>query len=441
MKLPVPPPPLRDLLARGLSSESDAFERELRKGPAPEGRYRHWDTLRRIGPPDGLSAEDVWVARKVARLSLYRFLPLEDRDGEPFRFALVDPVLERLHRIDREAAGRISLPERTASEGERDRYVMRSLMEEAITSSQLEGASTTRRVAKEMLRSGRGPRNKSEQMILNHFRAMEFIRARTEEPMTPALVERIHQIVTQDTLEAESPYRTPGDGIAVYDEGDQLLHAPPHADEIEDRLEKMCAFANEAETGVFLHPALKSIVLHFWLAHDHPFVDGNGRTARALFYWSMLREGFWLAEFLSISAVIKRAPTRYAKSFLYTETDENDLTYFILAQLRVIEQAIEELDRHLAKKSGEVKAAQALLAPGADLNHRQLALLSHAIRHADASYTIESHRQSHGVAYATARADLLGLADRELLLQGRTGRKLVFTVPTDITARLKETEP
>ena len=237
MRLPTPPPPRDDVFSAFFqkrlepSSEAGAaFRREIEKGPAPGGKYRHWDSLRYAPPPGGLSAEDVWAARKMTRSALYRPLPLVDKRGEPFRYALVDPVLERLHRIDRDAAGRVALSERTATEGERDRYLMRSLREEAISSSQLEGASTTRRVAKEMLRTGRAPRTRSEQMILNNFRAMESIRSRVDQPLTPDVVADLHRTVTEGTLDEGGPFRRPGDGIAVYDDRDNtLLHAPPPA--------------------------------------------------------------------------------------------------------------------------------------------------------------------------------------------------------------------
>jgi Fic family protein len=312
------------------------------------------------------------------------------------------------------------------------------LIEEAITSSQLEGAVTTRQVAKEMIRTGRTPRDRSEQMVLNNYRAMQHIRERLDEVLTPELVTELHGIVTEQTLEADGgPFREPGDGVGVYDDQDQLLHRPPPADQVEERLERMCRFVNEAETGVFLHPVVKAVILHFWLAYDHPFKDGNGRTARALFYWLMLKEGFWLAEYLSISRILKRAPARYAKSFLYTETDENDLTYFILAQLRVIEQAIADLKTYLERKVQEVAETKAILKPSTGLNHRQIALLGHATRHPGMAYTFASHGTSHDVAYATARADLLDLAGKDLLEQQKRGKKFVFIAPADLANRLR----
>jgi Fic family protein len=199
----------------------------------------------------------------------------------------------------------------------------------------------------------------------------------------------------------------------------------------------MCDFANQAKTGVFLHPVVKAIVLHFWLAYDHPFIDGNGRTARALFYWSMLSQDYWLIEYVSISSILRKAPAKYGRSFLYTETDENDITYFIDAQLHVIGRAITELHNYLARKMNEVRKTEQLLRSSVQLNHRQLALLSHALRHPGTRYSIESHRRSHDITYQTARSDLLDLADKDVLIKSRSGKAYQFTPVHDLYECLK----
>ena len=437
MKIPQRPPNWLEVI-RSLPPD-DFVEAVSLQDPTPEGKYRHWDTLRHLRPPKGQTPERWWAFIKLARRSLYRDIALTDRGGTPFHYALVDPVLERLHRIDRDASGHIALPEQVTNPETRDRYIVNSLIEEAITSSQLEGAATTRQVAKEMIRSGRRPRDRGEQMIFNNFRAMQRLHERLDEPLIPGFVRELHRTVTEGTMDEGQPaLREEGDGIGVYSDTGLLLHRPPHAAEIEERFEKMCTFANEAETGAFLHPVLKAVILHFWLAYDHPFTDGNGRTARALFYWSMLRDGFWLAEYLSISRILKRAPARYARSFLYTETDDNDLTYFILAQLRVIEQAIEALKQYLRRKAQEMKETKAMLRPSASLNHRQVALLSHALRHVGHAYTVESHQSSHAIAYATARKDLLDLEAKGLLKKEKRSKKFVFHAPPDLADQLRE---
>lgn len=197
----------------------------------------------------------------------------------------------------------------------------------------------------------------------------------------------------------------------------------------------MCDFANDSRS--FVYPVVRAIILHFWLGYDHPFVDGNGRTARALFYWSMLSQGYWLCECLSISSILKKAPAQYARAFLYTETDENDLTYFILHQLQVVVRAIKGLHGYLKRKAAEVAETEALFKGHHDFNHRQLALLSHALRHPGQRYTVKSHQGSHNVVYETARTDLLKLARMELLTSSKVGRTYLFSVPEDLPERLR----
>jgi Fic family protein len=305
------------------------------------------------------------------------------------------------------------------------------LIEEAITSSQLEGANTSRRVAKEMLRTGRPPRDKSEQMIVNNYHAMNFIREHRQEKLTPEFVCEVHWMVTERTLEnPESAGRMQlpeEDRVNVLDKqtGD-VLHAPPSAEQLPERMETMCRFANGQDIGTFLHPVVRAVILHFWLAYDHPFDDGNGRTARALFYWSMLSQGYWLAEFLAISRILTQAPVQYARPFLYTETDDRDVTYFIMHQLRVIMKAISELEGYLKRKMTEIKRTEGLIKRSVELNHRQIALLGHALRHPDQMYTVKSHSSSHNIVHQTARTDLLGLESRGLLVRQKVGKAYYF---------------
>lgn len=445
MKIPATPPTLEDILSKtGKKAHMRRLVEVFAKGisSSPQGKYRHWETLKRLHPPDGLSSREWWAGIKFARFQIRREVPLlQDKDRKPFTYSLADPVLELLHEIGRAASGTIATRDQITNLQTRDRHRERSLIEEAITSSQLEGASTTREVAKDMIRSGRAPIDQSELMILNNYQAMRLIDKLKDQPLTRELLFTIHETLIRDTLEkgAERNYlRAPSNQIAVVDERDgTVVHQPPPAEHIPSRMAAMFDFANQTQTGAFLHPILKAIILHFWLAYDHPFIDGNGRAARALFYWSVLSQGFWMFEFLSISSIIRKAPAKYVRSFLYTETDENDLTYFILAQLRVIQRAINELYAYLDKKADEIQKTEQFLQSSATINHRQVDLLGHALRHPGMRYTIASHEKSQGVTYQTARTDLLDLADQKLLVMTKSGRAFVFTAPNDLPERLR----
>jgi Fic family protein len=408
--------------------------------PTVGGKYRHWDTLRQLKPPAGLDRQEWWLAIKFSRRNIWHELPLQDAHGAPFGYCMPDPAYEMTHVIDRQASGEIAINEVVTSPEMRNRYLVSSLIEEAITSSQLEGASTSRAVAKEMLRSGRPPRDRGERMIVNNYRAMNLVRGWKDLPLTPERVLELHRVVTDGTLddpEAAGRLQRPGDDrVQVFDRlTGELRHTPPAAEQLPARLDAMCAFANDQPTEGFLHPVVRSILLHFWLAFDHPFEDGNGRTARAIFYWSMLKHGYWLTEFLSISRILSKAPGKYGQSFMFTETDDLDTTYFILNQLRVISRAIDELHAFLAQKVRQVRDTERLLRR-MDLNHRQIALLSHALRHPDAEYTFRSHQTSHGVVYQSARTDLLELQERGILARRRVGQRFVFTPVEDLESRL-----
>jgi Fic family protein len=441
MRMPKRPPDIRNLIGE-IQQDPTLFTQMVKATYLQPSsvKYPHWDQLVHLTPPEGLTHRQWWLTLKMQRASLRREIPLTGLEGQPFMYVLADPIPEALHKGDMSAGGHIEMPDQITNPDTRDRYYVASLIEEAITSSQLEGASTTRQAAKEMIRSGRKPGDRGEQMILNNYLAMKRMGQLRDRPLDTELVLDLHRQVSDGTLddqEAVGRFRRSDERIVVADslEG-SVHHSPPPADELAHRVEAMCRFANGETPGEFIHPVLRSIVLHFWLAYDHPFVDGNGRTARALFYWSMLRHGYWLCEYISISHILRKAPVQYSRSFLYTETDDNDLTYFILYQLQVFDRAVEALHQYLKRQAGEVQRGEAGLKNLSGLNHRQRALIGHALRHPHQRYTIHEHQTSHNVVYQTARTDLLDLQNRSLLAAEKIRRRWYFTPVSDLEERL-----
>lgn len=436
MRLPQFPPNFEDLITEITPERMIQLARHARTGT---GRYLHWDELRHRPPPEDVSHREWWLALKLFRINALQLVCLKDKEGRPFQFAVPEGVLQELHQIDLGTGGLVSIPEPIVNPQTRDRYLVRSLMEEAITSSQLEGAATTRKVAKDMIRTGRHPRDTSERMILNNYLTMQRIRDLKSSALSPELVLEIHRLITDKTLEeptAAGRFRRSDERCVVSDDFGQIFHDPPPAGELAERMNAMCDFANGETPAHFIHPAVRAIILHFWLAYDHPFVDGNGRTARALFYWSMLRNGYWIFEFISISTILRKAPIQYGRSFLYTETDDNDLTYFLVAQTKVISQAIGELHRYIERKAIQLRQAEQDIQALALFNHRQVALIRHALNNPGQRYTVASHQQSHIVAYQTARTDLLDLAKRGVLKMVKKGKPMIFAAPTDVAERL-----
>lgn len=455
MKRPQTPPQLADYI-QSLSVDEQMARLPLLAGSPQgmcdeKGRYLHWDKVRHLTPPSKLSVTEFWLAMKYARQASARTLPFVDKKDNSFWYAMPDALVRDLLWIEKHTSGSLEADPLVTHEKTKRTYLLASLLEESITSSQLEGASTSRRQAKELLKTGRAPKDHSERMIMNNHKAMQFIRENRKEKLTPALIFELHQMLTANTLEEgdehkAGAFRDVNDDICVFDRSDdaQPLHIPPNASQLPERLQRLCDFSNAEYTPDeqgFIPTVIRAITLHFMIGFDHPFVDGNGRTARALFYWMMAKEHYWLLEYVSISRVLKKAPSKYMQAYIYTETDGNDLTYFLLHQLDVIKEAIKDLYIYLEQRSQRMKETASLLKNSelqTNLNHRQLALLQHALRNPGVEYTVKSHQGSHGITQQTSRTDLLTLSEKyQFLRKVKVGRTDIFMVPSDLKERLQ----
>lgn len=403
-------------------------------------RYFHWCDFKYYKPiPDGISYEELWTLIKMSRTMNKKVVPFFDKDGKPFSYWIPDIILKDLNQIDL-FSGKTIISPRPDPLPSREEYIVSSLMDEAIASSQLEGAGTTRKVAKEMLLSGRKPNDKNERMILNNWRAVQYIRENRNNEITLERIFELHRIITFETLETDEPgqLRT-ADDIRVFYK-DKEVHVPPKADTLKERMEDFCRFANTEDPRNWIHPVIKGAMLHFRLAYDHPFPDGNGRTARALLYWYILSRGYSLFQYLAISRYFVRAPGKYVRAYLYTETDDGDLTYFFVHNLKAIRRAIREMQDYLQKKQDEVARSNELLRSYRGLNLREKNLIFHAIRHPEEVYTVETHKTYHQVVYETARRDLTHLVNEGFLKREKLGHEYVFMPAGPIIEKLRLNE-
>lgn len=282
-----------------------------------------------------------------------------------------------------------------------------------------------------MLKSNRAPVGVDERMILNNYLTMQMIVDRQSEALTPDFILALHRSLVEGTFEDVSKVgrlRCEDDRVRVEDDrSGELVHMPPPAGELRERLEALCRFANEEYEGDYIHPVIRAIALHFQLAYDHPFVDGNGRTARALFYWAMLRHGYWVFEYISISHEIFNHAARYFEAFLNSKEDENDLNYFIINQLDAICKSVDALMAQVRRKQGEHEALCSRLRESLDLNHRQKDVLVGFLKHPDVSVTVAAHARQHMVSKQTARADMMQLVEMGYLISRRQSRTDVFS--------------
>lgn len=428
-----------DLFRRGL--ESIELQKLVKHA---EKEYLYWDKFKYHTPPEGFTIEEAWAFLKFSRLSNREQAPIRDKNGKSFAFTQTKTMYQKLSYVDSNASGFLESSLEKPTEIQKNQLILSGISEEAIASSQIEGANTSRKIAKEMILSQRKPRTRDEQMIINNYQVMQRLIDWKDLNLSKGMLLEIQKNITTNTLEDEKDagrFRKDGDNIQVIDKlTGTTAFTPPTEEIFLKELDRLIKFANTDEPeDEFLHPVIKASIIHFWLAYLHPFVDGNGRTARALFYWYLLRKNYWLFQYLSVSRVIKVSRVQYDQAYLKTELDDNDLTYFIVYKLKVIEIAIEAFISHYKKKLAEFKRNEILSRQLKDLNERQIALLYSLIENQENKTDIKMHKTKNQIAYQTARVDLIKLCHKGLLTQLIDNKKYIYMPNISVIKKLLAT--
>ena len=378
-------------------------------------KYEYWDTVKYKPLPNGCSSSrELWLRTKASRV-LTTVYPWPKYG---LLFGLTNKMQRLCHEFDLNFGGTWEGHSVIPSES-RERYLVSSLMEEAIYSSMMEGAVTTRKVAKDMLRRKITPKDKSQQMIHNNYQTIQFIVENKYNVLTPKLVMHIHRLMTEKTLDnPDDAGRLRTNDNVVVENGitHEVVHVPPPYQVLPIFIQDLCDYFNETDAKIFVHPILRGIIIHYMVAYMHPFVDGNGRTARALFYWYMLKENYWLTEYMSISRVIAKSKKSYEKSFQYVAADDKDLGYFITYNLRVLEQAFKQLQDYIKRKQEERVAANIFLQIG-DINERQAQILKIFLNNPKEVITVRSLQDKFMISPTTAKTDIIGLLNKGLLAE------------------------
>ncbi len=401
-----------------------------------DNKYLYWDKWKYTAKEWNYNPRKLWSAVKSNRLGNRLYI------SRSYEFIMNSPsvVQQHLHEFDMHLGGSIQ-GESIIPSQDKDRYLISSLMEEAIASSQLEGAATTRKLAKEMLETNRKPRNSSEQMIVNNYEAMKWIVANKDLVFTPQNIRQLHSIITNDTLsqkEEEGTFRN-NDKVNVVDvQTGNIIYKPTSHKQLDRLIHDFCDFANDKDKQVFfIHPVSKGIILHFLIGYIHPFSDGNGRTARTIFYWYLLKKGYWLIEYMSVSRVILNAKAQYARAYLHTEIDDNDLTYFIIYNIKCIKIALEDLKKYIQRKTAEKRNAITLLRNTA-FNDRQIVLLQEMIHDQGIYYAVEQVEKWFNISNQTARNDLNGLVEAGLVEYRKVGKKIHYFPVKNFSSKINK---
>lgn len=392
-----------------------------------ESKYLYWDKARFIDPIPKLTPAESWQLAHTVRRFNSQPAPIRAKNGAHFGWVRQEKVDEAQRTVDMYAGGQfLTNTPAITTRSERQKYIARGILEEAIASSQLEGADTSRRYAKHMIADNIKPRNKSDWMILNNYRTLSKIEENfVERSLSKNLLLELHQELTRHTIpDADSGrFRKDSDNIVVWF-NEKIAHVPPNQSFVEHELDRLIEYAND--NGKFIHPLVKATVLHFWLGYLHPFTDGNGRLARSLFYWYMLKNGYWALAYFPISTVIKRAPAQYAYAYIYAEQDSYDFTYFFNYHTEKVLEAIKEFRDYTKRTDEENSAITKKLHSIKNLNDRQKQIIYYLISDDSHYATISSHAELNAISRQTADKDIKGLLNLGLTFSVKQGASVLY---------------
>ncbi|MCB9073749.1 MAG: Fic family protein [Bdellovibrionaceae bacterium] len=346
--------------------------------------------------------------------------------GKNFWFYPADCILQKADTLEKTGVQLHQTIVQNASF--KEEFFLDSMIEEAITSAIYEGANSTRAKAQELIASGNLPKNKNEWMLINNYEAMKWIKENRSRSVSKEVIESIHQIVTRNTLEGDNAnfsgrFRT--DTVHVRSSRNEIKHEGIPFKQIENTLNEV--FQLTAENPRYFPTVIRGILLHYFIAYIHPFFDGNGRTARALFYFKAMRNNLHFVELLSVSAYLKNHGKQYEKSFEKVVGNELDITYFIDFNLDALLKAVQEVERKVTYLMSLTQIKDHL-----PISDNQIGLLQRLALNKFRKISIEEYASQINKSREIARQELKQLQELGFLQEEKSGKKFVYHVLKEV---------
>jgi Fic family protein len=289
-----------------------------------------------------------------------------------------------------------------------------ALILESHYSTHIEGTQLTLSQAQRILigKSVKGVRGDDRQELLNYKEAMNFVSEYLgkKSEITEDLIKQIHKILVKDvrggTLEP-GRYRKVQNYV-VNSLTREIIYTPPPPSDVPKLMKKFVEWLNRKSN---ISPVLIAGISQYQFVNTHPFLDGNGRTARLLCTLILYQSGYDFKRLFSLSEYYDKNRRNYYDAIQSVRNNNMDMTQWLEYFTVGLKNQLMEV-----KTKGELAIKKDIIIEKAkrfNLNERQQRILVYLLKEKRAS--VEEMRQKFNLIRRTVQRDLLKLADLGLI--------------------------
>jgi len=172
-------------------------------------------------------------------------------------------------------------------------------------------------------------RERDIQEVLNYRNVLRFISEYDNSEITEDTVKKMHALTTEQILadDVVGQYRKVTVVVKNSQTG-EVTFRPPPALEVPQNMGEFVTFINSTSPDD-MHSVVKAGIVHYELVRIHPFLDGNGRVARAVAILVLCKEGYDVKRFFSLEEHYDREPLQYYEALQSVGKQSGDLTNWL----------------------------------------------------------------------------------------------------------------
>lgn len=240
---------------------------------------------------------------------------------------------------------------------------------------------TVQQAEKVMLGQDVSARERDIQEVINYRKVMNHISEvksqKSEVGIDEDLIKKLHELTVRKILSEEGigAYRTTQVVVKNSRTG-EVSFRPPSALAVPYEVRSLLAFINSSK-GEDVHSVLKSGIVHYELVRIHPFVDGNGRVARALSTLMLFLEGYDIRKFFSLEEYFDSDAKEYYEMLQSVGKKKGDLTSWLEYFTQGLAIELAKIKDKVERISIDAKLKERLGGRPVMLSDRQLAIIEY----------------------------------------------------------------